>query len=411
MSAELTLMLQKQAEAFEAFKKANDERLAQVEKKGAADGVLVAQVEKLNEILGEQQKTISELNAKAGRRGASEGEELAEQHGKAFRDFLRKGRTDGLDALRTKASQVDIGTNGDGGYAIPENLEKQVIALEQKLSPMRQLCNVVTVSSEIWEQLVDTGGVTSGWVAETASRAATNTPTLQSVTGIFGEIYANPAATQRSLEDLMFDVEAWLADRVANEFAQQENAAFLTGNGTNKPKGILAYTLSTSIDGSRTFGQVQKIHSGTDGSIGVDAATKQDKLVDLIHAMKPGYRQGAAFMMSNLTLASYRKVKDDTGNYIWQPGMPSANQIGTPAGQLFGYPVYQNDDMASDGTSAANAVVFANLKQAYNILDRRGMLTLRDPFTAKPLVNFYTTKRVGGVLVNDYCVKVLVLSV
>jgi HK97 family phage major capsid protein len=402
MDAEIKAALQKQMEAFEAFKVSNNERLGQVEKKGSADPLLVEKVEKQNAVIGELQKTIEELNAKAGRRATTDAEGHAEEHKTEFNAYLRKGLTQGLADLQKKA--VSIGTSTDGGYAVPEGLETSIITLEHKYSPMRELCGARTVSNENWEQLASTGSAASGWVGETAARPETNTPTLASITGAFGEVYANPGISQRALEDIMFDAEKWLAGEVAREFSEQENQAFLSGSGTNKPKGLLAYTLSTSDDSTRTFGQIQKIHTGSSGSLGT-ATNAGDKLLDIIHALKRGYRQGAVWMMSNLTVAAIRKLKDDVGNYLWKPGIAEG-----PQGSLFGYPIYENDDMADVGTADANAVVFANFPRAYAILDRRGVVVLRDPFTNKPKVNFYTTKRVGGGLLDSNAVKVLALS-
>jgi HK97 family phage major capsid protein len=404
MSAEeIKAMLTKQAEAFEAFKKANDARIEEVAKKGGADAVLVEKVERLNTLLGEQQKTIDALNAKSGRRGGTDGGDPdADAHAKAFGGYLRKGRTDGLEELRQKA--ISIGVDADGGYAVPDQLETNVLTLERKYSPMREVATVRTVANEHFEQLVAVGNAQSGWVGELAARPETNTPTLVSVGAFFGEIYANPGASQRSLEDVFFDVEKWLTDEIAREFAEQENLAFLNGNGTNKPKGILAYTLSTDADATRAFGSIQKIHTGTSAGLGT-AANAGDKLLDLIHSLRRNYRQNARFMMGNVTLSSYRKIKDDTGSYLWQPGIADG-----PQSTLFGYPVIENDDLAEVGTADAQAVLFGDFARAYLILDRRGIVTLRDPYTAKPKVLFYSTKRVGGGLMDSSAVKVLQLS-
>ena len=213
-----------------------------------------------------------------------------------------------------------------------------------------------------------------------------------------GEIYSNPQATQTSLDDIFFNAEEWLNSEVAREFSEKEGNAFLLGNGTNKPKGLLAYPLLTTADDVRAFGSLQKIISGAAG------AFTGDKLIDLIHSLKAGYRANGKFMMGNLTVAYVRKLKDSEGNYLWRPGL----EAGQPS-SLLGYGITENEDMP-DIAADANAIAFGDFKRAYTIVDRIGTRVLRDPYTNKPYVGFYTTKRVGGMLVDSQAVKVLTLS-
>ena len=381
--------------AFEDFKKANDKELDAIKSEKQK---LEEKTDKLNEKLGEIDNLKAELEKElkaAKRPDAAKGKDV-EAHKKAFLQFLRKGSDDGLADLQQKAVQVAV--EADGGYAVPEELDRTLLQLLKDESPMRRVCNTITVSTSDYKKLVNLGGAGSGWVGETTARPATNTPTLAQIVATMGEIYANPQATQTSLDDVFFDVEQWLSEEVAREFAEKEGSAFLTGDGTNKPKGILAHTLATTADDARAFGSLQKLVSGSAGVF------SGDNLIDLIYSLKRGYRQNASFMMNGLTVAKARKLKDTDGNYLWQPGL----QQGQPS-LLLGYGIEENEDMP-DAAADANAIMFGDFKRGYTIVDRMGTRTLRDPFTNKPYVGFYTTKRVGGMLTDSNAIKVLALS-
>jgi len=381
---------------FDEFKSTNDKRVEALE---AEKGKLSGQVDSLNEKLGALDELKSALEKElAGlkRPGVSGGKEVSE-HKAAFLQFVRKGKDDGLAELQAKALQTTV--EADGGYAVPEELDRAIIELLRDESPMRQVCNQITLSTPDYKKLVSLGGAGSGWVGETDARRATGTPTLAQIVAFMGEIYANPQTTQTSLDDMFFNAEQWLQGEVATEFSEKEGSAFLLGNGTNKPKGLLAYTLSADGDATRAFGQLQKIHSGAAGTF------SGDNLIDLVYALKRKYRSNASWMMSGLTVAACRKLKDDQGNYLWQPGL----QAGQPS-TLQGYGIVENEDMP-DVAADANAVLFGDFKRAYTIVDRIGTRVLRDPYTNKPYVGFYTTKRVGGMLVDSQAVKVLTLSV
>lgn len=381
---------------FDEFKGANDKRVEALE---AEKGKLAGQVETLNCKLSELDDLKSELEkelASAKRPGGAKGAEVSE-HKAAFMQFVRKGKDEGLGELQAKALQTTV--DADGGYAVPEELDRNILTLLRDVSPMRQVCGQITVSTPDYKKLVSIGGAGSGWVGETAARPATGTPTLAQIAAVMGEIYANPQATQTSLDDMFFNAEEWLQSEVAREFAEKEGNAFLLGDGTNKPKGLLAYTLSVDNDADRTFGQIQKVHSGTAGDF--DA----DDLIKLIYTLKAGYRSGASFMMPTLTLFKARTFKDGQGNYLWQPSL----QAGQPS-TLAGYGIVENEDVPAVAADA-NAVLFGDFAQAYTIVDRIGTRVLRDPYTNKPNVGFYTTKRVGGMLTDSQAVKVLTLSV
>lgn len=398
MSAELKDTIENLGKAFEEFKKENDQRLEEISKKGAADPLLTEKVDKINKDVGEfaeLKKRLDEMETKGNRPGKT-AEAVVGEHQKAYQRFLRKGQDDGLGELQQKA--VNVGTDADGGYAVPEQLDTEIAQIERQNAPMRGVARVIPVSNEEYKKLVNLGGAGSGWVGEQAARAETSGPSLAQLAPFFGEIYANPAATQKSLDDVMFSVEQWLADEVGIEFAEKENAAYTSGDGVSKPKGILAYPLATTDDSTRAFGTIQKRHSGTAGDF------DGDDLINLIHDLRRGYRNGGQWMMSNLTFAKARKLKDGNGDYLWRPGL----EAGSPD-VLLGYGVVENDDMP-DVAADANAIMFANYQRGYYIVDVRGTRVLRDPYTNKPFVHFYTTKRVGGMVVDSNAIKVLTLS-
>lgn len=380
---------------FEDFKKKNDKELDGIK---AEKGKLSEQVDKLNEKMGQLDSLKSELEKElkaAKRPGATKGKE-ADEHKTAFYQFMRKGTEDGLAELEKKA--VNVGTDSEGGYAVPEELDKTLLELLKDENPMRRICSQMTVGTDKYKKLVNLGGAGSGWVGETDTRPATGTPTLAQLEAYMGEIYANPQVTQTALDDVFFDVENWISTEVAQEFAEKEGNAFLLGNGTNKPKGILAYSFSTDADKDRAFGTLQNVKSGA------SADFDSDGLLNLIYATRKAYRNGALFMMTNLTQAKVRKFKDSEGNYLWQPGL----QLGQPS-TLLGYGIEENEDMPEVAADVM-PVLFGNFKRAYLIVDRMGTRVLRDPYTNKPYVGFYTTKRTGGMLLDSNAVKGLKLS-
>lgn len=382
---------------FEEFKKKNDKRLEGLE---TEKGALAGQVDTLNGKLDELEDLKSGLEAELKelkRPGTGSERKEVKEHKEAFGQFLRKGTEEGLAQLQQKALATTV--DADGGFAVPEELDRNVIELEHDMSPMRQVCNVIQIGTSDYKRLVNLGGAASGWVGETAARPETGTPTLAQIVATMGEIYANPQATQTSLDDMFFDAEAWLTQEVAREFSEQENLAFLSGNGTNKPLGILANTLATTDDDLRTFGEIQKIHSGTAGDF------DSDDLLSVIYKLKKGYRNGAQWMFNSSVLHKVRTFKDGQGQYLWTPGLQAGE-----ASSLIGYGIAENEDMA-DVAADANVAMFGNFQRTYTIVDRIGTRVLRDPYTNKPNVGFYTTKRVGGMLTDSNAVKVLTLSV
>ena len=399
MSDEIRELIEQQGKAFEEFKKSNDERLAALEK-GEARSELEEKTERINDELGRLSAAVDELAKKANRPGApgAEGDEaLQAEHKSAWLKWVRKGDDAGLADIERKA--MNVGTPADGGYAVPIQQDRDIMRLLTDLSPMRQVCRVMTVGTEDYRKLVNLGGTASGWVGETDARPATAGPTLAQLKPSFGELYANPEVTQKALDDIFFNVEGELSQDISESFAVLEGKAFLSGTGTNQPVGLLTAKTSAEADSARAFGTVQHIATGVADNF--PAKDPADILIDLIYSMKAGYRTGAQFMVNSMTLAAMRKWKDGDGNYIWQPAM----QNGQP-GSIFGYGYVTNEDMPSAGAGAI-PVVFGNFQQAYVIFDRMGIRSLRDPYTNKPFVGFYTTKRVGSMIANTQAVKFL----
>ena len=294
-------------------------------------------------------------------------------------------------------------TAPEGGYAIPHEIDEIIDSTLKSISPIRSIANVVRVGSAGYRKLVTQNGVASGWASETATRPETATPTFNEIVPSFGELYANPAATQAMLDDAQFDVEGWLASEIATEFAKAEGSAFVNGNGTSKPRGFLQAPNAATSDTVRAFGALQYIASGASGAF--LASNPQDKLVELMHSLRAPYRQGATWVMNSNTLATIRKFKTTDGAFIWQPGLV-AGQPDT----LLGYPVVEAEDMP-DIAANSLSVAFGNFKAGYLIAERTETNILRDPFSNKPYVHFYATKRLGGGVSNSEAIKLLKFAV
>lgn len=317
----------------------------------------------------------------------------------AFVDrYLRQGLMAGVELKSFSGT-----TGGSGGYAVPREIDAMIDDTLKTVSPIRQIANVVKVGTAGYRKLVATGGVASGWASETGARAETTTPVFNEIAPSFGELFANPAASQAMLDDAQFDVETWLAYEIAMEFAKAEGSAFVSGSGTNRPKGFLTSTVTNEVDSVRAFGTLQYVASGAAG--GFASTNPQDKLIDVIQSLRAPYRQGASFVMNSATLARIRKFKTSDGAFLWQPSMI----VGQPA-TLLGYPVVEAEDMPDVATDSLS-VAFGNFALGYVIAERNETSILRDPFTNKPFVNFYAVKRIGGAVSNSEAIKLMKFAV
>lgn len=376
---------------FEEFKKANDARLKAIETKGYAPADLEEKVNKLNDAITAKQteidaiKTAMNRSSKSGDEGKQK-EEKEVKYEQAFKGYVRgKGGELEMKALSSDSDQ-------DGGFLITPEMSSEVVKQVYETSDMRPYASVQTISSSSLEILQDLGEAASGWVQETQARPVTNTPQFKMIEIPVHELYAQPTATQRFLDDASINVEDWLAGKVAEKFARDENTAFVSGNGVSKPKGILSYAAGTG------FGQVEQIVTGDANLI------LADSLISLVYGLKGEYRKNANFFMKRATVAVLRKLKDLENRYLWAPGMD-----GNTAGSILGYNIAEFNDMPTVAASAL-PVAFGDMKQAYQIVDRIGIRTLRDPYSSKPFVLFYTTKRVGGGVKNFEALKLLKVS-
>lgn len=394
--------------AFTEFKTANDARLKQVERK-AEDVVTAEKVEKINSALDDLKTKFDKFRIEEKRPviDAPDGEkreltELEQKHATAFKRFMRKGDVSGLESDELKTATV--GSDPDGGYVAPIMLDLNISRILTEISPIRQIARVRQISTNAFRKPFNVGGATSGWVGETDARTETNSPQLKMHEFPTFEIYAMPAASQTLLDDAAVNIEEWLASEVQIQFAEQEGSAFCIGDGVNKPKGFTAYTTAATADSSRAWGVLEHVVTGANGALAA-SPNEGDTFLDLIYATKAGYRANARFVMDRLLQKALRKIKDADEQYIWSPGM----QSGQPA-SLFGYPITEAQDMPDYTTTGALACAFGDFQRGYLVIDRIGVRVLRDPYTSKPYVLFYTTKRVGGGVDNFEAIKLMKFS-
>lgn len=367
---------------FEAYRQANDARLAEIEKKGAADPLS-------DEKLARIDRRLEALSLKMARPDAGGADPAEDEHREGWTRYLRTGDDSAIAGRELKS--LNTGTGSEGGHVAPAELDRLIEARLMAASPMRQIATVRQTSAGVYKKPVGLGAAAQ-WVGEEAARPQTAVTGLDLLEFPAGELYAMPAATQALLEDAYADIDAWLADEVEIAFAAQESAAFVSGNGVAKPKGFLDYTIVAET--SHAWGQI--------GSVAGDftAADAADQLIDLIYAPKSQFRANGRFVMNRRTVSAVRKLKDGDGRYLWQPG------TGGEAATVMGYPVTEMEDMPDIGEGNA-AIAFGDFKRFYLIADRQGARVLRDPYSAKPYVLFYTTKRVGGGVQNFDAVKVM----
>ena len=384
-------------EAFDAFKDTNDQRLSELERRGTSDALIAEKLERIEETLTTTKRLADGLAIKSQRPPLSGTQSPAQNlaHKSAFDGYVRRGDASRLVRLEEKA--LSVGSNPDGGYLVPPETEAAVNRALRAISPIRSIAGIRQVSGSVYNRPVATTAIGTGWVAETASRTQTATPTLANLQFPTMELYAMPAASQTLLDDTIVNIDEWLAEEVRIAFAEQEGTAFVTGDGTNKPKGFLSYT--NVANGSWSWGNIGYIATGVAGNFA--ASNPGDKLLDLVYSAKAAYRANGTFVMNRSTVSAVRKLKDGQGNYLWQP----ANGPGE-ASSLLGYPVAESEDMPNIGTDATS-IAFGDFARGYLIVDRAGIRVLRDPYSAKPYVLFYTTKRVGGGVQDFDAIKLL----
>ena len=364
----------------------------------AASFDLASRQDEAEQAIGVLRSDVDEVKARlervsrAAARPALDGGRSETPEVKSFVDgYLRHGRASELKSISGVTLQ-------DGGYAVPREIDAAIASQLREISPIRSLAQVVQVGTAGYRKLVTLGDTASGWASETAARPETGAPKFAEIAPPTGELYANPAASQAMLDDAAFDLEGWLAGEIALEFARAEGAAFVGGSGVNRPLGFLASPNSVIGDGARPFGTLQYVGSGAAADLG---AAPEMRFIDLIHALKAGHRQGASWVMNSATLSGIRKLKTADGAFLWQPGLVD----GQPD-RLLGYPVVEAEDMP-DIAAGSFPIAFGNFKAGYLIAERSATSILRDPFTNKPFVHFYATRRVGGQVLDSTAIKLL----
>ena len=309
---------------------------------------------------------------------------------KSFPVYLRKDEK-GLQGAETKA--MSVGSDPDGGYMVTPAIGTIINGVQFETSPMRAIANIETISSDAIEYPRDDDEASAGWVGEQEDRPETGTPKAGMQRIPVHELYANPKVTQKLLEDNAWNVEAWLGNKIGDKFGRTEANAFVVGNGVKKPRGFTTYASGAYVAGGS--GKIEQVAAAAAGLIG------WDDLINILTALKEFYLGGSNWLMQRATVGKVMLLKDGEGRYIWQQNQ----QAGKPS-ILLGYEVRQAADMDAVGASKL-PVAFGNFKMGYTIVDRVGISTLRDPYSAKPFVQFYTRKRVGGDVTNFEAIKLL----
>ena len=386
--------------AFEAFREANDERIALLERRGG-DVLLDEKVARIDAAIDVQQRRLDDLVLKGARPslgGPSLQTRDIREHKSAFEAYVRSGESADLRQLEVKA--MSVGTPSDGGYLVPEEVERIIGRRLTNISPIRSIAGVREISGNVYKKPFMTAGPAVGWVGETTARPQTNSPVLDELSFPAMELYAMPAATSALLEDSAVNIDEWIAGEVEQAFAEQEGAAFVNGDGTSKPKGFLQY--DKVAESSWAWSKIGFVETGFDG--GFPTTSPGDPLIDLVYALKAGYRQNGNFVMNRKTQSAIRKLKDEDGQYFWQPPAQAGGRA-----SLMSFPVVEAEDMP-DMAADSYSVAFGDFCRGYLVVDRQGVRVLRDPYSAKPYVLFYTTKRVGGGVQDFDAIKLLKFS-
>ena len=394
---DLEKKLNEMGTAFEEFKKANDAKLAEAEKKGLASGQAIEKVEKMTAEMDKLEKQIEEMKTAMNRKGngafeTKETDEKTAEYKAAYNKYMRKGIEMPSEIREWAKKEMSVDSDEDGGFFVTPEMSSEVTKKVFESSPVRQLASVQQISSDSLEMLYDGDEVGSGWVGETATRAVTDSAQIKKIVIPVHELYAMPKATQKLLDDANVNLEAWLASKVTEKFARDEATAFINGSGFNQPKGIKAYANT-----SEGYNQVQVTRTA------LATALDGNDYIGVQNSLKEAYQMNATWLINRVMVGNIRKLKDTTsGQYIWQPGLTA----GQPS-SLLGKPVMFATDLDSTLAIDKYNAIYGDFKAGYQIVDRIGIRVVRDPYTAKPYVLFYTTKRVGGGLKDGDALKIL----
>ena len=418
--AEIKTAIDDNGKAFEAFKETNDARIKALEKgdktkadefdaklvKIEADITASSKLKKdLETEIEYQRDRLEELESRSKGPGKTAADKRKDEHKDAFCSWIRSSGKDTGSELKMQelqAKDVTIGSGAGGGFAVPEQIAREIERLEKKFSPVRDLVKVVNTGSSDYKELVNIRGATSGWVGESGTRTATATSSLREVTPTNGELYAYPQASEWSLDDLFFNVEQWIADEVAQEFAIAEGTAVISGDGTSKPTGMLNTDPTTAADFAsplRAAAVYQYVASAASPE-----AILPDALHDLVYALNSMYRAGATWTFNSAVAGTIRKLKDGQNQYLWQPGL----QSGEPD-RLLGFPTATWEQMP-DVAAGAWPIAFGDFRRGYVLAQRTGLRITRDDVTNVGFVRFYVRRREGGIVLNNDAIKFLQTS-
>ncbi|WP_051228390.1 phage major capsid protein [Pleomorphomonas oryzae] len=427
---EIKSLIETQGKAFEAFKATleeakkhdalTDEKLSKIEKD--LDAAVEAK-SKIEAALTAERKEREDLELRLSRKGSASDDKSAielkqlntvlaaeaakkgvsfaplnaaegDAYRKGFSTYLRKGEKV-IGADESKA--MSVGGDPDGGYFVTPDVGGRIVTKVFESSPIRQIADVMSIGSDKLEGMEDRDEADAGWVAEKGTRADTGTPQVGKWSIEAFEMYAQPKATQKLLDDASVDIESWLAGKLADKFARTEASAFVVGNGAGKPTGFTAYATAADSGSGVDWGKIGYVVSGKNGDFA--DANPADKLFDLVGLLRDQYLGNARFVTRRAVITKIRKFKDGQGQYLWAPGLAA----GQPE-QILSYPVTRAEDMPALATGSFS-LSFGDFRQGYQIVDRLGVRTLRDPYTAKPYVVFYSIKRVGGGVIDFDAIK------
>ncbi|HEU0117872.1 MAG TPA: phage major capsid protein [Alphaproteobacteria bacterium] len=392
------------ARAFEEYKSVNDQRLIEIERKGSADILFDDKLSRMDNAINNLQDDITNVKtamrrpSKAAFQQQGEGNSAYKQ---AFLNYIAKGNEADLANMQTKA--LEVINQAEGGFVVPPEMADRIITRQYDTTPMRQIATVMTISSDAVEMLRDTNDISASWISELGVPSDTNDGGIGRVRIPVHELYAQPKATQKLLDDAFINVEEWLTNKIAAKFARAENTAFVVGDGIGQPRGFTSYSANTTDDNSRSWGTLQYVPTGANGAFA--STNPADVLFDLVHKLRVGYHPKANWIMPRAVSDMIRKFKENTTQaYIWQPGL----QQGQPS-TLLGFPVVLGEDMPAVA-NGSYSLAFGNFEEGYTIVDRIGLRILRDPYTGAPFIKFRCTKRTGGDVVNFEAIKLLSFS-
>lgn len=402
MSEAIQKAIDKMGESWNEYKAANDERLKQLESKGVVDPLITEKLSKLDAVLSDQEKIktdLEEVTKKANRPAGktTDSPENAE-HKEAFGEYMRGNEKSDLRDIEQKALVGNV--DPEGGFLMTHEMANDIDRILTQDVAMRRLAQIQQVGGTSYKKLVNIGGGSYRWAGETEESEESSTPKLRELEFNVHKLEAEPMVTADALEDSYMNMESWLTDEVTIDLTMGESVGFITGDGIKKPRGLLSY--ENVANDSYEWGKIGYTASGNASAF--PASNPSDKLIDVVHSLKRGYRNGANWLMNDLTLAAIRKFKDGQGNYIWVPGL----QEGI-ASSLLGYGVEIDDNMP-DVEAGAFPISFGNFRRGYLIVDRRGMAVLTDRITKKGWVKYYTTRRVGGGVQNFEAIKLVKIA-